>query len=88
MSCKKEATRLLSVSEHGKVVSDVAVPYEFPSSAIRLKMARGVMKEHDKGSSWLRLVGPMKPPPDIATEEFDFRCCPPPFTPHPPRPDP
>ena len=86
MSCNKEATRLLSVSKNSKVVSDVAVPYEFPSSAIRLKMARGVMKEHNKGSSWLRLVGPMKPPPDIATEEFDFRCRPPPVypTPHTP----
>ena len=73
VSCKKVATRLLRLSSQGTVTSDVAVPYEFPSAAVRGEMARAAQQEHDQPASWLRLVRPMKPPADIAAQEADFR---------------
>ena len=79
VSCKQVATRLLRLSSQGTVTSDVAVPYEFPSAAVRGEMARAAQQEHDQPASWLRLVRPMKPPADIAAQEADFRCIP--FTP-------
>ena len=73
--CKKVATRLLRLSSRGNVTSDVVVPYEFPSSAVRREMANSARIEHGQSSSWLRLVSPMKWPPDIASDEADYRCC-------------
>ena len=80
VSCKQVATRLLRLSSQGTVTSDVKVPYEFPSAAVRGEMAMAAQREHDQSSSWLRLVRPMKPPADIAAQEADYRCIP--FTPY------
>ena len=51
--CKKVATRLLRLSSRGNVTSDVVVPYEFPSSAVRREMANSARIEHGQSSSWL-----------------------------------
>ena len=46
--CKKVATRLLRLSSRGNVTSDVVVPYEFPSSAVRREMANAARIERER----------------------------------------